>query len=89
MSDELFKILATIIGTLLTVLVSYATNTMNKIGVQQNNQALQLAEMKGLIGALQQSVGSIHNWRNRMQEKEFTDMEAQIKEYKAKLGETV
>jgi hypothetical protein len=86
MTDEAFKILIAIIGTFISIGVSYIANAVSSIGKKQQGQEISFAEMKGQIDAMQSSLNGLHSWRNRMQEKEFRDMEQQIKDLREGKG---
>lgn len=85
MPDELFKLLATIIETLMTVGVGFILRTTSRIGTEQQAQAISIAEMKGTLTGIVGSVNRLHEWRNKLQEREFEDMAGQIDQLKEQL----
>lgn len=87
MNDELYRLLALVLGTIISIGMMYIISKVNKVESSQSAQAVSFARLEGVVTGLTGSIDRLHKWRNDLQEREFANMSDQVRDLKKQLSE--
>ncbi len=78
--DEGTKIIASIFGTIVTILLGLIANGVMNISRKQGEQTTQIALLDESNKAVIKRVESLHEWRNSLQKAELDHYKSLVKE---------
>jgi len=84
LADETVKLIFTIVSTCFTLILTYVAAIVTSTYKKQQSHGIEIGLIRVNIQAIEDKVGRLHEWRNKLQEEEVQHYKDELKRYREK-----